>query len=162
MDYSKQQEIKFLKDIISHLSEHIKEGNYDDLDIQQLKEAKKLLGKLMRFDRLIRGGDIIGVDEIPPTDILYKYSNPKEAQKKAKEYLGNDVKLFKSNRKNKKYMIKDLEGKWVHFGFFGMEDFLKHKNFNRMLRYRKRAENIKGNWRDNPYSPNNLSINILW
>lgn len=28
--------------------------------------------------------------------------------------------------------------------------------------YRKRATNIKGNWRNNPISPNNLAIRILW
>ena len=28
--------------------------------------------------------------------------------------------------------------------------------------YLKRATNIKGNWKDNKYSPNNLAINILW
>lgn len=28
--------------------------------------------------------------------------------------------------------------------------------------YVKRASNIKGNWKSNPLSPNNLAINILW
>jgi hypothetical protein len=28
--------------------------------------------------------------------------------------------------------------------------------------YRKRATNIKGNWRNNPVSPNWLAIRILW
>jgi hypothetical protein len=28
--------------------------------------------------------------------------------------------------------------------------------------YRARATNIKGHWKDNKYSPNNLAINILW
>jgi hypothetical protein len=28
--------------------------------------------------------------------------------------------------------------------------------------YRMRATNIKGNWKDNKFSPNNLAINILW
>ena len=33
---------------------------------------------------------------------------------------------------------------------------------NRRRNYRKRATNIKGNWRNNPISPNNLAIRILW
>lgn len=28
--------------------------------------------------------------------------------------------------------------------------------------YRARATKIKGNWKDDPYSPNNLAINLLW
>ena len=33
---------------------------------------------------------------------------------------------------------------------------------NRRRLYLKRATNIKGNWRANPVSPNNLAIRILW
>ena len=32
----------------------------------------------------------------------------------------------------------------------------------RKKRYLKRASNIRGNWKNNPYSPNNLSLHILW
>ena len=44
----------------------------------------------------------------------------------------------------------------------GYEDFTKHKDEERRKDYRRRAENIKGNWKNNKYSPNNLAINILW
>lgn len=108
---------------------------------------------------------LIRAVDIPKTDILYKYSNPKQAQKNAKLYLGDDTILYKSTRKDKKYMVYDpMNRKYVHFG--GMrppyEDFLKHKNNKRQTKYFKRALNIKGNWRENPYSSNNLSIWILW
>ena len=43
-----------------------------------------------------------------------------------------------------------------------MEDYLYHQNEKRRTNYLKRSSNIKGNWKDDPYSPNNLSINILW
>lgn len=33
---------------------------------------------------------------------------------------------------------------------------------NRRRLYLKRAMNIKGNWKRNPVSPNNLAIRILW
>jgi len=44
----------------------------------------------------------------------------------------------------------------------GYEDFTKHKDEERRQQYLSRATNIKGNWKKNKYSPNNLAINILW
>lgn len=108
---------------------------------------------------------LIPAIKIKKDDILYEYSNPIEAQKKAFEYLGDLGHLYKSINPKKKYMIYDtINNKWVYFGSMNppMEDFLKHKNIIRRNNYRKRATNIKGNWKDNPFSPNNLSINILW
>ena len=94
---------------------------------------------------------------------LYKWSNPKQAQKKAEKYLGKDVELFVSETKDKKYDIYDpnLE-KWISFGQLGFEDFTKHKDKERRQRYLNRATNIKGDWKNNKYSPNSLSMNILW
>jgi hypothetical protein len=94
---------------------------------------------------------------------LSKYSDFEEAQEKARKYLDNDVILFSSPRKDKKYRIYNpIKDKWVDFGAMGYEDFTKHKNEERRRRYLVRATNIKGNWRGDKYSPNNLSINILW
>jgi hypothetical protein len=44
----------------------------------------------------------------------------------------------------------------------GYEDYTIHQDDKRRDSYLSRATNIKGNWRDNKYSPNNLSIHILW
>ena len=52
--------------------------------------------------------------------------------------------------------------KWIYFGQMGYEDFTKHKDDKRRENYLKRTTNIPGNWKDNKYSPNNLSRNILW
>jgi 2-phospho-L-lactate transferase/gluconeogenesis factor (CofD/UPF0052 family) len=93
---------------------------------------------------------------------LFDYSNPIKAQKQAEKWLGKNVKLYPSSKKEKKYMVQNPDGKWIHFGQFGMEDFLHHKSKDRQRLYRLRAENIKGNWKKNKYSPNNLSIHILW
>ncbi len=93
---------------------------------------------------------------------IEKYSNPTEVFKKAKKYLGKDVDIQISGRKDKKYMVKDPDGKSVHFGQMGYEDFTKHKNRERRERYLKRATKIKGDWNKTKYSPNNLSIHILW
>ncbi len=96
-------------------------------------------------------------------DELFEYSNPKQAQIKARKYLGKNATLYKSTRRNKKYMIfNPNNNKWIHFGQLDYKDYTKHKDPLRRDLYLSRVNNIKGDWRDNPYSPNNLSIHILW
>ncbi len=82
--------------------------------------------------------------------------------KNAKSYLGNDVIILPSTRKNKKFMIMNPNNKEVRFEDKRYEDFTQHKNKDRQQNYLKRSSNIKGNWKNNKYSPNNLSMNILW
>jgi hypothetical protein len=94
---------------------------------------------------------------------LKQYSNFDEAQARAEDYLGGNTMLFTSPRKDKKYRIYNPEkDKWVDFGQMGYEDFTKHQDESRRERYLKRALNIKGKWKEDAYSPNNLSIHILW
>jgi hypothetical protein len=96
---------------------------------------------------------------------LAKYSDFDVAQEKAYKYLGDDAVLFYSPKKDKKYRIYDPNNdKWVDFGSFNppMMDYTKHKDEKRRENYLRRATNIKGNWRNNPYSPNNLSLHLLW
>ena len=116
--------------------------------------------------------------------ILKKYSNPKKVLKLAKLYykqhplecntkklkiiknesigkLNYNAGLYISTRKNKKYML--FNGcKTIHFGQLPYEDFTKHKNKTRRKNYLIRSTNIKGNWKTDPYSPNNLAIHLLW
>lgn len=109
--------------------------------------------------------NLIPANLIPKNDILYKYSNPIEAQINTHNYLGNDTILYKSTNPKKKYMIFDYNNnKWIYFGSLNppYEDYLKHKNNIRKMNYIKRASHIPGNWKNNLYSSNNLSINILW
>ena len=70
--------------------------------------------------------------------------------------------VYLSSRKTKKYMIVTPENKIVHFGAMTYEDYTKHKSDIRRRNYRRRAENIKGDWKQDKYSPNNLAINLLW
>lgn len=93
---------------------------------------------------------------------LLKISNPKKVIENANKYLGINA-VYISTHKNKKYMVWDGE-RMRHFGSFSppMEDFTYHKNLDRRNSYLKRATNIKGNWRNDIYSPNNLAINLLW
>lgn len=105
--------------------------------------------------------DKFHVIKIPKDDILYQFSDPMLAQKKAFDYAG--LQLYKSANPSKKYMIiNPITNKLVHFGAQGMEDYTKHKDKERRILYLKRATKIKGDWKNNPYSPNNLAINILW
>ena len=67
-----------------------------------------------------------------------------------------------STRKNKKYMIMNDKNKLVHFGDLRYEDYTKHHDEERLKNYLSRATKIKGNWRRDKYSPNNLAINLLW
>ena len=67
-----------------------------------------------------------------------------------------------STRKNKKYMIMNDDDKYIHFGDLRYQDFTKHQDKERLQRYLDRATKIKGNWKKDKYSPNNLAINLLW
>jgi len=95
---------------------------------------------------------------------LLKVSNPKEVIKKAQQYFNNpDIKVYLSNRKNKKYAIYDPNiKKLVHFGQMGYMDYTMHKDDKRRQNYLIRASNIKGEWKNNKYSSNNMSMHILW
>jgi hypothetical protein len=95
---------------------------------------------------------------------LKKVSNPKEVIKNAQQYFNDpDIKVYLSKRKDKKYAIYDPNTKkLVHFGNVNYEDYTKHKNEERRLNYLNRASHIKGTWKENPYSPNSMSINLTW
>ena len=92
---------------------------------------------------------------------LEKYSNYNTVLQRAKSYIGPDVHLARSTKKDKKYMVY-VNGKWIHFGAMGYEDFTKHGDHDRRIRYLRRATNLPGNWKNNKYSPNNLAIHLLW
>ena len=90
--------------------------------------------------------------------------------KQAKHYYGNDTILLPSTRATKKYMIFDpYNNKFIHFGGMGYLDYKKYLQLYDLktadlhrIRYLNRALNIKGDWRNNPYSANFLSIFLLW
>ncbi len=101
---------------------------------------------------------------------LNDYSDYETVLSRAKFYFGEDVKLLQSTRKTKKYMIYNpITKKFVHFGAMGYLDYTKYiqlydletANIHR-TKYLKRALNIKGNWINNQYSPNYLSMLLLW
>ena len=94
--------------------------------------------------------------------------------RKVGQRLGyNPSKIVFCNRGTNKLMYESPNGT-VHFGNPDYPDFiiyswLEHKGEvpsgtadKRRELYRKRATNIKGDWKKNKYSANNLAINILW
>ena len=59
-------------------------------------------------------------------------------------------------------VFNPFKNKWIYFGQMGFEDFTKHKDLKRRESYLNRTANMRGNWKDDLYSANNLSRNILW
>lgn len=144
------------QDVINHLEEHQSEGVGDPMDIKQSKVLKK---DIKRINAL----HLQEANKIGARDPLYQVSNPREVQKKAFQIYGKDAIIYKSTNPKKKYQIQDKNtGKFIHFGDAEMEDFEKHQDPQRRERYLKRALNIKGKWESNIYSPNLLSITLLW
>ena len=91
------------------------------------------------------------------------YSTPRIAQKMAYKYLGKTAKLYPANNPEKKYKIFDHKNnKWINFGQMGYEDYTKHRDKNRRKNYLTRTKFMRGDWKNNKYSANNLSRNILW
>ena len=94
--------------------------------------------------------------------LIWRYSNPSEVNRRAKKYLGKTAKISLSTKKDKKYMVTTPDGKIVHFGQMNYEDFTRHKNKIRRKNYLSRSRKIKGDWKKNKYSSNNLAIHLLW
>ena len=94
--------------------------------------------------------------------LIWRYSNPTEVNRRAKKYLGKTAKISLSTKKDKKYMVTTPQGKIVHFGQMNYEDFTRHKNKIRRKNYLSRSRKIKGDWKKNKYSANNLAIHLLW
>lgn len=92
--------------------------------------------------------------------MLTDFSDPVIVYKKARSIFGPNVCLKPSTRKNKKYMLLNPEtDKWVHFGYYGMQDYTRHKNKDRRDRFKTRNKR----WADSyPYSPSFLSYWLLW
>jgi hypothetical protein len=92
---------------------------------------------------------------------LETISDPKRVAKNFAKYKGSDnAQLSASEKADKKYKVV-FNGKTTHFGST-MEDYTKHKDPVRLKSYLARAMGIKGDWKKNKYSPNNLSVNLLW
>ena len=90
---------------------------------------------------------------------IEKYSNPSRVRELADKYLGKDIPLYFSSRKDKKYMVQNPEGRWVHFGQMFYEDYTKHMDERRRELFRKRNHK----WANaDKWTPAWLSYYLLW
>ena len=90
---------------------------------------------------------------------LMKFSNPSKVKRNAINFFSEDIIIRISTRKNKKYMIKNPNDKWVHFGQMGYQDYTLTNDKDRRKAFRSR--NLA--WRFAPtYSPRFLSYWLLW
>jgi hypothetical protein len=111
-----------------------------------------------------KGGKLKGMsNEVEKRKEVMEYSDPKKALENAIKYLKKDIVFSLSTKPKKKYMVMNPDTmKWTHFGEIGYEDFLKHQDPIRKNNYLKRTANMKGNWKNDKYSANNLAREILW
>jgi hypothetical protein len=92
---------------------------------------------------------------------LSRYSDMTAVLMNAHVYLGPNADIRLSTRKDKKYMVRDPNGKYIHFGTMNppMEDYTKHRDDRRLELFRKR----NARWKKSPkYSPAWLSYWLLW
>jgi|LakMenE18May11ns_1017448.scaffolds.fasta_scaffold8491515_1 hypothetical protein len=91
---------------------------------------------------------------------IYEFSDPNIVQKRAYKLLGKEARIIISPKKDKKYRIYNpLTNKYVDFGYYGMEDYTKHKDKERQRRFKLRNKK----WANSePYTPSFLSYYLLW
>lgn len=77
-----------------------------------------------------------------------------------KIYKSEDI--YISDKFPKKYYVITPDGKRVYFGDVRYEDYTAHGDDDRRENYLSRALNIRGEWKNNIYSPNFLAIVLLW
>ena len=93
---------------------------------------------------------------------LLKNSNPDKVSKNALDYFGKSVPIYMSDKPNKKYMLRNPEGKYVHFGDINFSDYTRTLDKEKQRLYLARAMKIRGSWFKDPYSPNMLALHLLW
>lgn len=94
---------------------------------------------------------------------LLKMSNPEVVLQNAIKYFNDPkIELYISGSGCFKYMIYSPSMKKINFGDINYEDYTKHNNEERRDNYLKRSESIRGNWKEDKYSKNNLSRILLW
>lgn len=98
---------------------------------------------------------------------LVKISDPAEVKRRFEKYRGTaKAEISVSPRVDKKYMVRvaaagGVRGRIVHIGST-MADFTKHADEAKRKSYLARSAGIKGEWRDDKWSANNLSRALMW
>lgn len=98
---------------------------------------------------------------------LVKISDPAEVKRRFEKYRGSTKATIEpSPRADKKYLIRvatvpGVPGRAVHIGST-LADFTKHGDEARRKSYLARSTGIKGDWRHDKWSANNLARELLW
>jgi hypothetical protein len=98
---------------------------------------------------------------------LEKISDPAEVKRRFEKYRGSaKATIEPSPRIDKKYMVRvaaanGARGRIVHIGST-LADFTKHGDEAKRKSYLARSAGIKGDWRDDKWSANNLSRALMW
>jgi hypothetical protein len=91
----------------------------------------------------------------PKVDVL-KYH--KSVLKSLRKYYG-DIDLYESTRKDKKFMVQNPQGRWVHFGQKGYSDWHLHKDLERKNKFKTR----NARWANSEkWTPAHLAYWVLW
>ena len=94
--------------------------------------------------------------------MLKNVSNTTKVKSNFEKYKGSDNAIIKPSTKSGKKFMVIHDGKTVHFGDINLADFTKHGDETKRKSYLARSGGIKGNWKKDKYSANNLARNILW
>jgi len=93
---------------------------------------------------------------------LSSVSNISKVKANFARYRGNDNAILKvSTKAGKKFMVIH-DGKTTHFGDINLADFTKTGDEVKRRSYLARSGGIKGDWKSDKYSANNLARAILW
>lgn len=140
-----------------------------EIDPEQAKEQIKLKQifkgdyNLPPFKKKIGKGINENLQKIPnikKDNKIWTVSNPILVRKNADKYLGKNIDIYLSTNKNKKYMVQNEEGKFIHFGSLLYQDYTYHRNLQRRNNYLNRSAGISKS--ASKYNANNLSRNLLW
>lgn len=161
LDYPVYRPFKRInKDTPLTINEIDPEQAKEQIELKQIIKGNKNLPPFKKKGKGLK--EMILIPDVPKSNEIWNWSNPLQVRKMADKYLGSDIPIYLSTKPDKKYMVQNPEGKFVHFGQLFYKDFTHHKNLILRHNYLQRSANIRGNWRHNKFSPNNLSRNILW
>lgn len=76
--------------------------------------------------------------------------------------MAKEYKISKSNKKDKKWMVTTPEGRIIHFGASGYEDYTIHKDRARWQRYKARHSSNEDWNKSGINTPGFWSRWILW
>lgn len=75
------------------------------------------------------------------------------------KYYGKDVTLYTSTRKDKKFMVLNPDGKRIHFGQLGYDDYHTEKDEEKRKRFLQRNARWK---KAEKFTPAHLAYYVLW